>query len=216
MELSCAPRFLSFIFSNLVFRVSSSLLSLSLSVCCCCFCDALLFCALFCCALLCCALLCCAEKPPCVRPKRPVCAFKTPPWLPAPHAHMHQLVRVVPAYTVTFGTYTRDVLDGHTETLWTDTDTSHRHSTTTTHTTKTINNTTAHQNLPTQGCHALAHFHFENRSRKTCCRFLQLFALPEGKQAERNVTDDLHVSIAAEITLSWSLSQVTRACFEPL
>ena len=26
-----------------------------------------------------------------------------------------------------------------------------------------------------------------------------------GKQAERNVTNDLHVSIAAEITLSWSL-----------
>ena len=26
-----------------------------------------------------------------------------------------------------------------------------------------------------------------------------------GKQAERNVTNDLHVNIAAEITLSWSL-----------
>ena len=35
-----------------------------------------------------------------------------------------------------------------------------------------------------------------------------------GKQAERNVTNDVHVSIGAEITLSWLLLPFTRACFE--
>ena len=36
----------------------------------------------------------------------------------------------------------------------------------------------------------------------------------QGKQAERNVTNDLHASIAAEITLSWFLLPFVRACFE--
>ena len=37
-----------------------------------------------------------------------------------------------------------------------------------------------------------------------------------GKQAERNVTNDLHVSTAVEITLSWLLLPFTRTCFQPL
>ena len=49
---------------------------------------------------------------------------------------------------------------------------------------------------------------FESGSRTTCCRFLQSFALPDkivqlqrswGKQAERNATNDLHVSIVPRL-----------------
>ena len=51
----------------------------------------------------------------------------------------------------------------------------------------------------------LTHLRFESRSRTTCHRFLQSFAISDkgaplqlsrGKRAKRNVTNDLHVNIA--------------------
>ena len=54
----------------------------------------------------------------------------------------------------------------------------------------------------------LAHVEVWEKSRTTCCRFLLSFAVPDkivrlqrswGKQAERNVTNDLHVSIVLRL-----------------
>ena len=74
-------------------------------------------CGVSCCVVLCCLLWCgvvwcgvCVCAVWCVvcdTLKKPVCPLNTSPYLPTPRAHVFQYVRVVPAYTGTFWTYTR-------------------------------------------------------------------------------------------------------------
>ena len=104
---------------------------------------------------------------------------KTSPCVPATRAHIFSCARGA-------GTH-GDILNGHTgfsACHTTTQDTTHKTTHNTTHSSPKfvhvglLRASEVHQKQALD----LTHFQFENRSRTTCCRFLQSFALPEGNK----------------------------------
>ena len=170
--------FSSLLFSSLVSHLAFSclsscllLFSLSLSVC---LSVCLSPCVVVCCSVLFCVVVCCCGVwcVWCGTLENPVCPLKTSPCVRAPRAHVETHVRVVPAWTGTFWMYTRARFEwthggegeGHRQFCLPKFD----HM-------GLSRSPEVHRKKPLD----VTYFQFENRSRITCSRVRQPFALPD-------------------------------------